>query len=174
MSRKMITGFPPCSETLPEGIEKEDIIKNYPNHLHGEVLLQIAEFWTPKEISTTSGLAELKPNTITKRIRAARAQRDGAKRKSIIKAKMSKKVASQEESTSTTRPSQTSLPNLQIESEASLNFRVEQQELQNIIEELDPTWAKRQGKKKKSASISNLDRELVLKAVEERERRQGL
>ena len=77
MPRGHIEGYPRMDEPLPVGIEREYIIKHYPNHLRGEVLLEIAEFWTPKEIADTFGDGTLlKANTLVKRISAAKAKRE--------------------------------------------------------------------------------------------------
>ena len=164
----IIPGFPHWSEKIPGGVEQEDIIKHYPNHLRGELLLQIATFWTPKEISMTSGLPGLKPNTIAKRIKAAKVQKSTTERKKIARTK-AKTVASQRDSSSAPKPQAAAPPQFFAESEASLKFRVEQQELQNIMEELDPTWACRQTSKGRKRI--NHDRELIEKANAERQRR---
>lgn len=164
----IIAGFPHWSAKIPVGIEQEDIIKNYPNHLRGELLLQIATFWTPKEISSTSGVPGLRPNTITKRIKAARAQKASAERKSSVRAK-AKKGASHKGSNLAQKQHQAMPPQIFIESEASLKFRVEQQELHDIMEELDPTWACRQ--LNRSRKKTGFDRELTELAAAERQRR---
>ncbi len=65
--------FPPISQPLPEDVEDEDIIKHWPNHLWGPLLLKIAEKWNPQEISHMTPV-DLKANTISKRIAAARLQ----------------------------------------------------------------------------------------------------
>lgn len=143
---------------IPNGVEQEDIIKYYPNHLRGELLLQIATFWTPKEISLTSGVPGLRPNTITKRIKSARAQKANTDRKSNARAKPMKRV-SHRETNSGQKQHQALSPLVFSESEASLKFRVDQQELHDLIEELDPTWACRQFNKNRK--WTNFDRELI-------------
>lgn len=62
-------GVPSVPEILPKDLQQYDIITQYPNHLHGELLLNISTSWQPKEISKLSGI---KANTLVKRIRAAR------------------------------------------------------------------------------------------------------
>lgn len=161
----LIQGFMHWSEPLPKDLQYEDIIKSYPNHLWGPLLLEIAATWTPKEISETSGQPELKPNTLVKRIRAAKLLRDGQ----LDKLKPSKKPHGRASAT-TIEPKQTQALETFAESEASLQFRNEQKELQDIIMERDPSWTDRhangRGRKK-----SKLDRELVARAVLERQRR---
>lgn len=84
---KIIRGVPSASETLPKGLQQYDIIKRYPNHLHGELLLDISATWQPKEISELSGI---KANTLVKRIRAAKVKYRG----DIVTKKKARKEAS--------------------------------------------------------------------------------
>ena len=79
--KAQIKGYPHMYEPLPEGLQHHEVIAQYPNHLHGSLLLEVAEFWTPKEITTAVGTGFLTPNTIAKRISAAKARRDGKMRK---------------------------------------------------------------------------------------------
>ena len=64
-------GFPPITQPLPEDIEDEDIIKHWPNHLWGPLLLGIAEKWKPLEIAHMTPV-DLGRNAISKRIKVAR------------------------------------------------------------------------------------------------------
>ena len=66
--------FPPITQPLPEDVEDEDIIKLWPNHLWGPLLLRLAEKWKPTEISHMMPV-NLKANAICKRLEAARIQR---------------------------------------------------------------------------------------------------
>ena len=66
-------GFPPITQPLPEDIEDEAIIRHWPNHLWGPLLLGIAEKWKPLEISHMTPV-NLRRNAISKRIAAARIQ----------------------------------------------------------------------------------------------------
>ena len=75
--KAQIKGHPHIYEPLPRGLQLDEIIAQYPNHLHEPLLLEIAEFWTPKEISNTVGPELLRSNTIIKRISAAKIQRNG-------------------------------------------------------------------------------------------------
>ncbi len=65
--------FPPITQPLPEDVEDEDIIKHWPNHLWGSLLLRLAEKWKPQEISHMTPV-NLKANTIWKRLAAAKIQ----------------------------------------------------------------------------------------------------
>ena len=65
--------FPPITQHLSEDIGNEDIIKHWPNHLWGPLLLKIAEKWKPQEISHMTPV-DLKANAISKRLAAARIQ----------------------------------------------------------------------------------------------------
>ena len=76
--RGFITGYPPVDFPMPEGLERETIIKHYPNHLVGDVLLNIADFLSPAEIAKCFGDKErMKRNTLAKRIAATKAKKDG-------------------------------------------------------------------------------------------------
>ena len=66
-------GFPPITQPLPEDLQDEDIIKQWPNHLWGPLLLGIAEKWKSLEISRITPV-DLGRNAISKRIKAARIQ----------------------------------------------------------------------------------------------------
>lgn len=166
----LIPGFKHWSEPLPKDLQHEEIIKSYPNHLWGALLLEIAATWTPKEISLMSARPELKANTLVKRIKAAKMLRDGRTEKSARRTEASKKANRQESDATPTERKQTFDLEFCTESEESLLFRVEQKELQDIIMEMDPSWSDRQasGRGRKNPE---LDRELVVRAVAERERR---
>ena len=71
--RSHIEGFPDILTPLPADIQEEEIIKQWPNHLWGPLLLRIAVKFSPKEIGALNG-ANIKPNTIIKRMTIARAQ----------------------------------------------------------------------------------------------------
>ena len=71
--RGHFVGFPPITQPLPEDIEDEDIIKHWPNHLWGPLLLRIAEKWKQQEIAHMTPV-DLKANAISKRLAAARIQ----------------------------------------------------------------------------------------------------
>ena len=62
--------YPPITQPLPEGIEDEDIIKHWPNHLWGPLLLRISENWKPQQISHMMPV-DLRANAISRRIAAA-------------------------------------------------------------------------------------------------------
>ena len=66
--------FPPMTQPLPEDVEDEDIIKHWPNHLWGPLLLRLAEKWKPTEISYMTPI-NLTAIAISKRLEAARIQR---------------------------------------------------------------------------------------------------
>ena len=66
-------GFPPITQPLPEDVQDEDIIRHWPNHLWGPLLLGIAEKWKLSEISHMTPV-DLGSNAISKRIKAARIQ----------------------------------------------------------------------------------------------------
>ena len=69
--RPHVVGFPRITEPLPEGIDNGEVIRSFPNHLWGPLLIQISETWRPKEIEAAN-TADLKANTIIKRLTGAR------------------------------------------------------------------------------------------------------
>ena len=74
--RLHFAGFPPITKPLPEAIEDENIIKHWPNHLWGPLLLGIAEKWKPIEIAHMTSV-DIGSNAISKRVKAAKIQAGG-------------------------------------------------------------------------------------------------
>lgn len=76
---KVIPGFDHWSKPLPGGLRHEDIIRRYPNHLRGELLLEITATMklTLVDISRMSGQEQLSANLLGERKRAAEKKRDG-------------------------------------------------------------------------------------------------
>lgn len=70
-------GFPAISVPIPADIVTEDIIREYPNHLWGSILLRVADFFGTKEIAeilrsvSTTG-ASIGADALKSRIRKAR------------------------------------------------------------------------------------------------------
>ena len=166
VSRAHLTGFPSMSEPLPAGLLHEDIIKRYPNHLRGELLLDIAENWTPKQIVETSGQPQLKSNTIVKRIHAAKEARDGFRVRRKPRTAHPSSTASPTDVDDRSPPA----PRGELESEASRQFRLTQTDIRDIIEEWDAdfftTLADRDRK-----GMADIDRAMIERAALERERR---
>lgn len=170
---RLIPGFDHWSKALPEDLQHEDIIKQYPNHLRGELLLEIAATWTPTEISRTCGRPELTANNLVKRIRAAKNKRDGVPRRLGKSTKALEAAHPQESAISSVQPCQIGASDTFTESEASLRFFTEQTELREIIWELDPTRIERNSTGRDSKN-PELDRKLLELAVQERQRRINL
>ena len=75
-TRGHIAGYPRREDRMPPNLSSEDVIKYYPNHLQGDVLLEIAEHWAPTEIERFFGKPDvLKSNTLVKRINAEKMKR---------------------------------------------------------------------------------------------------
>ena len=136
-------GFPPASGILSKGLLQEEIIKHYPDHLHGKLLLDISTTWQPKEISE---LSSIKANTLVKRIRAARVKYGGQGRKRASKSNQTHQVNKETYLGVTTEnsvPLQETAPSPPgddktpaSESETSCKFRIEQEEIRaELIEE---------------------------------------
>lgn len=172
-SIRLIPGFDHWSKALPKDLQHEDIIKKYPNHLRGELLLEIAATWTPKEISKTCGRPELTSNTLVKRIIAAKNKRDGLPRRSSKSTKALKTAHPPDSAMSSTQSNQTGVADPGVESEASLRFLTEQTELREIMMEIDPTWITRDTTARREKNPER-DRWLVELAVQERQRRMNL
>ncbi len=181
-------GFPAVTTPLPADIQDEEIIKHWPNHLWGSLLLRITANFSPKEIGALNG-AKLKPNTIAKRIVAAKKQagietqiarapkKQGPKRKRASMRGEGKEKGEgakngegetkgeekeKDEGTEHAEPS-----DLDIESAASDAFLASQQEIQEAIIDKDPDFFKHQlGVKKKN---TKRHRELLDQVVQERE-----
>lgn len=161
-----IPGFPRKNTPLPDLIEDADLIKNYPNHLHGEVLLRISEKgWSVKEIVEWAGCPQLRPNTLTKRIQAARMKRDG-----VRPARPRKRMRPSQDTEKILPPPFIPWERAQlepIESEAGRKFRLEQTEIRAIVMQMKPDIfaAKRT---KRTASDNRI---IFEKAVEEYKKR---
>lgn len=157
------------SEPLPARLLHEDIIKRYPNHLRGELLLDIAENWTPKQIVETCGQPQLKSNTIVKRIHAAKEARDG------FRVRRKPKTARPSSTASTTDVDDRSptAPTQQLESEASRLFRQKQIDIQDIILEWDPDFFTTMADRDRRG-MADADRALIERAALEHERRLSL
>ena len=172
-SIRLIPGFDHWSVALPKDLQHENIIKKHPNHLRGELLLEIAATWAPKEISETSGRPELTSNALVKIIIAAKKKSDGLPRRLCKSTKALKKVHAPESVMSPIQPYQTGVSDTITESEASLRFLAEQTELLEIVMELDPTWMEpmTSGRGKKNPEQ---DRKLHELAMKEHQRRMNL
>ena len=69
---KNIPNYPPASYPLPSGIDHAEVIGRYPNHLHGKLLLQISQFWSPKEIQEACPAKEINRRMISTRVMYAK------------------------------------------------------------------------------------------------------
>ena len=72
---KIFADYPLPDVAIPSGTEFADIISHYPNHLYGEQLLAINEFFTVKEIAGRSpkeGKEKLTPQVLSNRLKVAR------------------------------------------------------------------------------------------------------
>ncbi|MCJ1424258.1 hypothetical protein MMC29_002145 [Sticta canariensis] len=180
---KVIPGFDHWSKPLPKGLRHEEIIRNYPNHLRGELLLEIiaTSGLTLVDISRMSGQEQLTSNLLGERKRAAEKQRDGLP----VRVKRSKKALeiatpperatppepaiSPEPATPFVQPSQTDIPDTFPESEKARSFLNEQEGILKVACERDPTFERRFTSR---GSMSRGDRELLNWAVQEHEARE--
>ena len=70
--RRQIPNYPHSTAPLPADIASEEIITSYPNHLHGQTLLNLLETWTPSEIAETCPAKEINKGMISTRVKYAR------------------------------------------------------------------------------------------------------
>ena len=84
--RGHIAGYPPRDQPMPEGLSVDEKVRYWPNHLHGQLLLEITDGdWglKPTEIARMfNGNRHenlLKPNTLVKRILKLKEARDAGK-----------------------------------------------------------------------------------------------
>ena len=165
-SRAHLSGFPSMSEPLPAGLQHEDIIKRYPNHLRGDLLLDISENWTPKQMVEACGQPQLKSNTIVKRIHAAKIARDGFRESRKPKNARPSSTASPTDIDDHSPTIQTESP----ESEASRRFRLAQTDMHHIIEEWDADFFATQADRDRKGKADK-DRAMIERAALEREKR---
>lgn len=136
----------------------------------GPLLLQIIAHWSPKQINLLSG-GKLKPNLITKRVKAARLQ--ASKLQEQVKSPEKRngnprKRKRDKDSASRICEDGPNTEHLVVESEASRQFRISQMEIEEAVKTRDPNYEMRQiGRSKK---MPGLDRILIEQAFEERER----
>lgn len=135
----------------------------------GPLLLQITAHWSPKQISSLSG-GRLKPNSIVKRIKAAKLQAGETQEQVKFPEKGSKtpRKRKREDTHAVPQIGEDGLnaEQLNIESEASRKFRISQMEIEEAVKAKDPNYELRQiGRIKK---IPRLDRILIDQAFEER------
>ena len=70
--RRQIPNYPHSTAPLPTDIGSEELITSYPNHLHGQTLLNLLETWTPSEIAETCPAKEINKGMISTRVKYAR------------------------------------------------------------------------------------------------------
>lgn len=130
----------------------------------GPLLLQITAHWSPNQISSLSG-GRLKPNLISKRVKAARLQ-TGEIEERVKGGKNSRKRKRDIDAIPQTCEDGCHAEQLNDESEASRQFRISQMELREAVKVKDPDFELRQvGCRKK---MPKLDRILIDQVLEER------
>ncbi|KAL9133020.1 MAG: hypothetical protein Q9175_005802 [Cornicularia normoerica] len=156
------------TEPLPACIQTEDIIKLWPNHLWGPLLLQVTAHWSPKQISNLSG-ERLKPNSIVKRVKAASLHAKNPQERSKSPEKGGRNPRKRKRDTDAApqiSEDRLNAEQLNVESEASRRFLISQMELEEAVKAKHPNYELRQiGRLKK---MPRLDRILTDQAFEER------
>ncbi len=137
----------------------------------GPLLLQIIAHWSPKQINLLSG-GKLKPNLITKRVKAARLQASEIQEQVKSPEKRNRnprKRKRDKDSASRICEDGPNKEHLVVESEASRQLRISQMEIEEAVKTMDPNYEMRQiGRSKK---MPGLDRILIEQAFEEREKK---
>lgn len=180
---KVIPGFDHWSKPLPKGLRHEEIIRNYPNHLRGELLLEIIakRGLSLVDISRMSGQEQLTANLLGERKRAAEKQRDGLPVRAKRRQKALETATPPEPATSTepaispepaapfVQPRQTDIPDTFPESEESRIFLNKQEGILNVACERDATFERRFTSR---GRMRLGDRQLLSWAVQEHEERE--
>jgi len=169
LRRGTTPGFPTMNAPLPPGLEDDEIITTYPNHLRGVVLLRLHDKgWGAKEIVELAQCPQLKPNTLVKRVQIAKIERDGFK-----PSWQSKQLQRSPDSAEQTLKSPQSWPvQAQVdrfESEASRKFRIEQTGIRDIAVEMKPDMFTRSFRCTKRTAAD--DRMIAERAAAEYEKR---
>ncbi|KAI9873695.1 MAG: hypothetical protein M1830_010712 [Pleopsidium flavum] len=168
LRRGVISGFPPMNSPLPPGLEDDEIITAYPNHLRGAVLLRLNEKgWGAKEIVELAQCPQLKPNTLVKRIQIANTERDGIR--PSWRSRQLQRPADSTEQTSESPQSWVIQGQVELESEASRNFRIEQTGIRDIAVEMKPDMFTRSFRRTKRTAAD--DRMIAEQAAAEYEKR---
>lgn len=135
----------------------------------GPLLLQIISHWSPKQISKLSG-GRLKPNSIVKRVKAARLQAGQTQEQVESPEEGGKNPRKRKRDTDTApqiRQDGLMVEKLDVESEASRRFRITQMEIEEAVKAKDPNYELRQMARVKK--IPGLDRILIDQVFKERE-----
>ncbi|MCJ1368593.1 hypothetical protein MMC16_007737 [Acarospora aff. strigata] len=165
LPRGVIPGYPPKDAPIQPSLEDDELIRRFPNHLHGEVLLRLNDKgWGAKEIVDVAQCPELKANTIGKRIQKAKVMRDGL-RLAQPRRKRQRTLDEMEQSMPSPefRPMQPPVENQ--ESEASRRFRLEQTGIRNIALGMKPDIFTRSNRSTRRTAAD--DRVIAKRAAEE-------
>lgn len=169
LPRGIIPGYPGKNAPLPPALEDEELIRKFPNHLYGPILLKLHDRgWGAQEIVDVAQCPLLKANTLGKRIQSEKFKRDGLR--VVRPPKQTRKLPG---STEQSVPSPKSWP-LQApvetpESDASRRFRMEQSAIRDIALEMKPDMFTRTTRRAKRTAAD--DRVIVERAAEEYEKR---
>lgn len=168
LPRGMIPGYPAKNVPLPPFLDDEELVRNFPNHLHGAILLRLNDRgWGAKEIVDAAHCPHLKANTIAKRIQSEKLKRDG------LRVTRPRKQARQSpSSTDETLPPPQSWPSEvpveRLESAAGRQFRMEQTAIREIALKMRPDMFTRSFRCAKRTAAD--DRVIAQRAAEEYEK----
>ena len=163
--RGTIPGYPGKNVPLPPSLEDEELIRKFPNHLYGTILLKLnGRGWGAKEIVDAAHCSQLKANTLTKRIQNEKLKRDGV-RVARPRKEAQEPSSSTEQSLPSSLSRQLQAPDENLESEAGRLFRMEQIAIRDIALGMKPDMFTRSFRCSKRTAAD--DRVIVERAAEE-------
>lgn len=166
--RGMIPGYPAKTVPLPPSLDDDELIRNFPNHLYGAVLLKLNDRgWGAKGIVDAAHCPQLKANTLAKRIQNEKYKRDGLK---VARPRKQALIApsSTEGSLPSTQSQPSQVPVERLESDAGRRFRLEQTAIRDIALKMKPDMFTRSLRCAKRTAAN--DREIAQRAAEEYEK----
>jgi len=168
LPRGMIPGYPGKSVPLPPSLDDEELVKNFPNHLYGTILLKLHDRgWGAKEIVDAAQCPQLKANTLAKRIQSEKLKRDGLRvARPRKQARRTPSSTDQSVASPLLRPSQ--VPVERLESDAGRQFRMEQTAIRDIALKMKPNMFTRSLRCAKRTAAD--DRVIAQRAAEEYEK----
>lgn len=169
LPRGTIPGYPGKNAPLPPSLEDEELIRKFPNHLYGTVLLKLSDRgWGAKDIVDAAHCPQLKANTLTKRIQNEKLKRDGV-RVARPRRQTLKPSSSTEQSLPFPQSRPFEAPVEKLESDAGRRFRMEQTAIRDIALTIKPDMFTRSFRCAKRTAAD--DRVIAERAAEEYEKR---
>ena len=165
-SKSHIPGFPSFTDPISQGLDSAEVVKFWPNHLWGSLLLGVCSVWAPQEIAGLAGGGDvLTLNAVKKRIESAKQacglatlERGSKKRKRQNEAEIHEHKERSDQSVSSSTESSTSLSCRRDQFIASNAFLQKQLEAQAAMVSAEPFYDHRRIKKVKKGPTTKLQR----------------